>query len=474
MKTTHLLILALVVFAVACPPAFAVEQDTRVKVQPFPLDRVRLLDGPFKKAMETNKAYLMRVEPDRHLWPFHDRAGLPTKGDRYGGWAGKDCVGQVSGHYLTACSLMYAGTGDKEMKKRVDYMISEIAAVQKKHGNGYAGPVRTEVWSQLFSGDIKVGKWGLCTGYVPWYVLHKNYAGLVDAYVYTGNEQALEVARSFAAWAKEGTDKLDDAQFQKMLICEYGGMNDAMARLHDVTGSKDLLELARRFDDKAVFAPLEREEDALTGKHVNTQLPKIIGAALLYELTGEKRYGTIARFFWDRAVNERCFAPGGVDFHEHFKAAGEEAKWLNWDSCETCVVYNMLKLTRHLFGWNPDAKYMDYYERALYNHILGSQDPHSGGYTYFYSLKPGHFKTYSTPFDSMWCCVGTGMENHAKYGDTVYFQDDDTLWVNLFIASQLDWKEKGMTIRQETLFPAEDTTTIKLSVKEPRKFTMKI
>ncbi len=440
----------------------------------FPLDRVRLLEGPFKKAMELNKAYLEKVEPDRHLWPFHERAGLPTKGERYGGWAGRDCVGQVSGHYISACALTYASTGDAEMKRRVDYMVSELAAVQQKHGNGYSGPVRTEVWNELFAGRIKVGKWGLCTGYVPWYVLHKSYAGLIDAYLHAGNRQALEVAQKYAAWAKRGTDKLDDGQFQHMLTCEYGGMNEALANLHAITGSKDYLALARRFGHKVIFDPLANEQDVLTGKHVNTQLPKIIGAARLYELTGEERYATIARFFWDRAVNARSFAPGGVDFHEHFRAAGEEAKHLNWDSTETCVVYNMLKLTRHLFGWKPDASYMDYYERALYNHILGSQDPKSGGYTYFYSLKPGHFKTYSTPFDSMWCCVGTGMENHAKYGDTIYFHKDDTLWVNLFIPSQLDWKEKGLTVRQETGFPRQDTTTIRLSVRQPRELTIRI
>ena len=474
MKTTHLLAVVLAGLGAGCPFLLAAESTSVAEARPFPLNRVTLLDGPFKKAMEINRAYLLKLDADRFLWPFHERAGMKTKGERYGGWEKKDVVGHTSGHYLSACALMYASTGDKELKKRVDYMVAEIAKAQARHGNGYAGSVRTKVWTPTFAGDIKVHKWGLGGGYVPWYVLHKTYAGLIDAHKFTGNAQAIEVAGKFADWAKKGTDGLTEAQFQKMLIAEYGGMNDVMAELYGVTGKKKYLALARRFDHKRIFAPLEAKRDRLTGQHVNTQLPKIVGAARMYELTGEKRYETIARFFWDRAVDERSFAPGGVDFHEHFRAPGTEAKFLNWDSCETCVTYNMLKLTRHLFGWRPDAKTMDYYERALYNHILGSQDPASGGVTYFYSLKPGHFKTYSRPTDAMWCCVGTGIENHSKYGDTIYYHNDDTLWVNLFIPSQLDWKAKGVTVRQVTAFPRQDTTTITVSAKKAQKFSVRI
>jgi DUF1680 family protein len=451
-----------------------VEPAVSIKARPFPLNQVRLLDSQFKRAMEINKEYLLQLDPDRMLWPYHDRAGLPTKGERYGGWAKKDCVGHESGHYLSACSLMYASTGDEEMKRRADYMVSELAKVQEKHGDGYTGPMRTEVWTNTFSGDFEVGTWGLGGGYVPWYVLHKTYAGLIDAYVYADNKQALEVAGKLADWAKKGLDNLDDEQFQNMLRCECGGMNESLANLYALTGNKDCLALARRFDHKVIIDPLAEKRDEMEGLHVNTQIPKIIGAARLYEMTGQERDATIARFFWDRVVNTRSFAPGGVDLRERFCAPGAEAPHLAWNSCESCCVYNMLKLTRHLFGWQPDAAYMDYYERALYNHILGSQDPDSGGFTYFYSLRPGHFKIYSSPFDSMWCCVGSGIENHSKYADTIYFHNDNTLWVNLFIPSELDWQQKNVSVRQETKFPEEDTTTITVSTKQPQKFPVNI
>ena len=474
MRTKFVLSIVVVCLAGGGLSAEGVKPAGEIVARPFPLEDVRLLDGPFKKAMEINKAYLLKLDADRMLWPFHDRAGLPTKGERYGGWEQRDCVGQTSGHYLSACALMYAGTGDEEMKKRVDYMVSELARVQEKHGDGYAGSMRTEVWKKTFGGTIDVHQWGLGGGYVPWYVLHKTFAGLIDAYEYAGNKQALDVARKFATWAKKGTDNLDDEQFQKMLGCEWGGMNESLARLYALTGDKDCLALARRFDHKAIIDPLAAQKDELEGKHVNTQIPKVIGAARLYEMTGLERDATIARYFWDRAVNTRSFAPGGVDLRERFCAPDTEAPHLAWNSCETCCVYNMLKLSRHLFGWKPDAAIMDYYERGLYNHILGSQDPESGGFTYFYSLAPGHFKIYSTPFDAMWCCVGTGMENHSKYGDTIYFHNDDTLWVNLFIPSELDWKAMGVKIRQETKYPEEESTTITVSTKQPRTFSVRV
>ena len=277
-----------------------------------------------------------------------------------------------------------------------------------------------------------------------------------------------------ADWAKKGTDNLGEAQFQDMLRAEHGGMSESLAHLYAITANKDYLVLAQRFDHKEILDPLAKKEDKLAGYHVNTQLPKIISAARLYELTGDQRYKTAVNFLWDRVVKTRSMAPGGVDLREHFYEAGDESAHLAWNSSETCSVYNMLKVTRSVFSWNPSAVTMDYYERALYNQILGSQDPDSGGMTYFYCLKPGHFKIYSTPFDAMWCCVGSGIENHSKYADTIYSHNDNTLWVNLFIPSLLDWKEQGVTIRQETNFPNDDTMNFAIATKGAKKFTMKI
>ena len=369
---------------------------------------------------------------------------------------------------------MYASSGDKRFKERVDYIVSEIAKAQQKHGDGYTGPVRTEVWKNIFSGDLKAHKWGVGGGYVPWYVIHKTFAGLIDAYIQTDNKQALEVVIKLADWAKKGTDNLDEAQFQDMLRAEHGGMSESLAHLYAITGNKDYLTLAQRFDHKEILDPLEKKEDKLAGYHVNTQLPKILSAARLYELTGDQRYAAAVNFLWDRVINTRSMAPGGVDLREHFYEAGSESAHLAWNSSETCSVYNMLKLTRSVFSWNPSAATMDYYERALYNQILGSQDPDSGGMTYFYNLKPGHFKIYSTPFDAMWCCVGSGIENHSKYADTIYSHNDDTLWVNLFIPSLLDWQEKDLRVRMETKFPADETITLTINTKTSQKLDLKI
>ncbi len=451
-----------------------VAPKAEVKAYPFDLGQVKLLPSSFERAMKINQSYLLDLDADRMLWPYHERAGLPAKGERYGGWERKDIVGQTTGHYMSALSLMYASSGDKRFKERVDYIVSEIAKAQQKHGDGYTGPVRPEVWKNIYSGDLKAHKWGVGGGYVPWYVIHKTFAGLIDAYLHTDNKQALEVVIKLADWAKKGTDNLDEAQFQDMLQAEHGGMSESLAHLYAITGIEDYLVLAQRFDHKEVLDPLEKKEDKLAGYHVNTQLPKILSAARLYELTGDQRYATAVNFLWDRVINTRSMAPGGVDLQEHFCEAGGESEHLHWNSSETCSVYNMLKLTRSVFSWKPSATTMDYYERALYNQILGSQDPDSGGMTYFYNLQPGHFKIYSTPFDAMWCCVGSGIENHSKYADTIYSHNDDSLWVNLFIPSELDWQEKDVRIRMETKYPAEEMINLTVNTKKSQDFDLKV
>jgi DUF1680 family protein len=293
-------------------------------------------------------------------------------------------------------------------------------------------------------------------------------------HTHCGNGQALETAVKMADWIKFRVDRLTSAQVQASLETEFGGMNEVLANLYALTGNPDHLRLARAFDHARIFDPLARGQDQLDGLHANTQVPKMIGAAREYELTGEKRYRDIAAFFWERVALHRSYVIGGHSDSEHFFPVDQFSRHLGPDTAETCNTYNMLKLTRHLFAWEPSAQVADFYERALFNHILASQEPQQGMFVYLMSLKPGHFKTYSTPENSFWCCVGTGMENHAKYGDSIYYRNDSSLYVNLFLASELTWKEKGLRLRQETRFPEEGLSTLRLSLEHPQPLALRI
>ena len=310
--------------------------------------------------------------------------------------------------------------------------------------------------------------------WAPYYTLHKIMAGLLDVSLHCDNQQALDVLVRFADWVKLRVDRISEEQQQAALETEFGGMNEVLANLYAVTGNPEHLRLARKFDHKAVFDPLARGEDRLSGLHANTQIPKAIGAAREYELTGEKRYYDIATNFWNRVAHHHSYVIGGNSNGEHFFPLEDFSKQLGAESTETCNTYNMLKLTRHLFAWNPSAETMDFYERGLLNHILTSQDPATGMMCYYVPLRPGAFKTFSTENESFWCCVGTGMENHAKYPDTIYFHDDQSLYVNLFIASELNWKDKGLIVRQETRFPEEDTARLTLKTNKPTRLALKI
>jgi DUF1680 family protein len=397
---------------------------------------------------------------------------LSPKAAAYGGWEEPKCElrGHSLGHYLSACSLAYAATGEKAFKDRVDYIVSQMAecqAASPRQGfhEGYLSAYPESFFDRVENGQ---GVWA------PWYTLHKVYAGLLDAYELCGNKQALQVLEKAAAWVQFRVDRLPEEQMQKSLQTEFGGMNEVLANLCAVTKNPDHLRLARKFDHRRVFDPLARREDRLDGLHANTQIPKMIGACCEYELTGERQYRDIAEFFWQRVALNRSYVIGGHSDRESFFPVQEFARHLSPETAETCNTYNMLKLTRHLFEWDPRAPLMDFYERGLYNHILASQDPRQGAFVYLMSLKPGHFKTYSTPEDSFWCCVGTGMENHVKYGDTIYAHDANSLWVNLFIASELSWKEKGLTLRQDTRFPESDTTRLTFRCKQPVPLGLKI
>jgi uncharacterized protein len=450
----------------ACALAGAAEQP-KIKAVPFELNQVQLLDSPFKHAQELDARYMLSLDADRLLHVFRVNAGLPSTAEPLGGWESPDCElrGHFVGHYLSGCSLMYKTTGDERFKQRVDYIVAELAKCQEKIGTGYLSAFPPSLFDRLEAGKPV---------WAPYYTIHKIMAGLLDANQLCGNKQALDVDNAMAAYFKSRIDKLDDQQMAVVMRNEFGGMMEVLANLSAVTGNADQLALAKRFDHHAVFDPLAKRQDKLSGLHVNTQIPKMIGAARIYELTGEERYHTVPDYFWTEVTEHRSFVTGSNSFGEMFQKLGVEANDLVPNTAETCNIYNMLKLTRHLFEWNPSALYADYYERALYNHILASIDPDSGMTMYYLSLKPGHFKVYGTPTDSFWCCNGTGVENHAKYGDSIYFHNDNSLWLNLFIPSELTWKEKGIVLRQETTFPKQDTTTLAFKAAQPTKLTLQV
>ena len=439
---------------------------------PFPLQDVRLLDGPFREAMRRDQAYLLSLDADRLLHSFRVTAGLPSTAKPYGGWEDPkgELRGHSLGHYLSACALMFASTGDEKLKAQADTIVAELARCQQAlPKQGYnAGFLSAYPESFFDRVDAVKPVWA------PYYTLHKIMAGLLDTHQLCANAQALDVLVKMADWLKLRVDRLSTEQMQRALGNEHGGMNEVFANLYGVTGNPDHLKLAKAFNHRFIFDPLARGEDRLNGLHANTQIPKFIGAAREYELTGEKEFHDIASFSWERVALHRSYVIGGHSDREHFFPTNEFARHLATDTCETCNTYNMLKLTRHLFGWEPSARTMDFYERALFNHILGSQDPQTGQFVYFPPLKPGHFKPYSTATNSFWCCVGTGMENHAKYGDTIFFHSAEALWVNLFIASELNWKEKGLVVRQETAFPESDTTRLTFKGAKPAKLALHI
>jgi DUF1680 family protein len=449
-----------------------IAEKIQFAAQPFSLSDVRLLDSPFRDAMLRDERFLLELDPDRLLHNFRVNAELSSAARPLGGWEAPDVElrGHSVGHYLSAIALMYAVTGDARFKQRGDFIVGELAKVQEAmpargYNEGYLSAFPEEFIDRV---EKRERVWA------PYYTLHKIMAGLLDTYELTGNRQALDVLLQQTNWVKLRMDRLTHDQRQAMLMTEYGGMNEVLANLYAVTGNSDHLELARAFDHDFLFDPLSRGEDTLDGLHANTQIPKMIGAAREYELTGEARYRDIATFFWDRVALHRSYANGGHSDDESFFPVNQFSHHLGTSSSETCNTYNMLKLTRHLFSWHPSAQLMDFYERGLYNHILASQDPSTGMMIYYCPLKPGAWKSYSTSEDSFWCCVGTGMENHSKYADTIYFHDDRALYVNLYIPSELRWKEKGLVVRQETGFPESDSTRLSFTAERPASLDLKV
>lgn len=453
--------------AAAAGPA-SVADSVQPQAQPFDLDSVRLLDGTLLGMKERNREFLQGLETDRLLHTFRLTAGLPTSAEPLGGWE-KPAVelrGHFTGHFLSACALMSLSAGDATLRGKGNLMVAELAKCQKANGNGYLSAFPPEFFDRLKAGR-KV--------WAPWYTLHKIMAGLLDMYVLARNEQALEVVRGMAGWAKRWTDSLSDEDMARVLLVEFGGMNEVLYNLYAVTGVKDYADAAHRFDHERLFSPLADGRDELTGLHVNTQIPKIIGAARRYELTGDARYRRIAEFFWTQVTQHRSYATGGTSNDEHWRSEPDKlAAELGPATEECCCTYNMLKLTRHLFAWSPEARYFDYYERAWFNGILGTMNPKNGLTMYFVPLATGYWKVFASPRGSFWCCTGTGVESFSKLADSIYFHDESGLYVNLFVASELDWEEKGIRLRQDTIFPRRAETRLRIQTAKPLRLKLRV
>ena len=448
----------------------------RLYADEFPLSDVTLLDGPLKKARDLNIKTLLQYDVDRLLAPFLKEAGLTPKKPSFPNWDGLD--GHVGGHYLTAMAIN-AATGSEECRKLMEYMISELQACAdanaKNHsewGKGYVGgvPGSDRIWS-----NYKKGNFGPYYGaWVPYYNIHKMYAGLRDAWVYAGNEQAKKLFLGFCDWAIDLTAGLTDAQVEQTLHTEHGGMNEVLADAYAITGDKKYLDVAKRFSHKRLLLPLSQRQDCLDNMHANTQVPKVVGFERISELSGDEAYHTASAYFWDIVTGERTLAFGGNSRREHFPSKEACKDFVSdIDGPETCNTNNMLKLSEELHRRNPEARYADFYELATFNHILSSQHPEHGGYVYFTAARPRHYRNYSAPNEAMWCCVGTGMENHGKYGQFIFTKKADNLFVNLFVASELNWKEKGVVLRQETSFPYSETSRLTIA-QGKGQFTLQV
>ena len=466
------------------PPVAPVTPVIPVAAHPLPLAAVRLTDGPLKHAQALDAQYLLALEPDRLLAGYRLRAGLAPKAKGYGGWdsvEGKQLTGHIGGHYLSAVSLMFAATGDERFKQRADYIVKELKEVQDKRGNGYLGALTDSkgtdgetIFEQVSQGDIRSGGFDLNGMWSPWYTLHKTYAGLRDAYRFTGNQTALLLEIKFAEWADRIVSKMSEAQRQRMLKTEFGGMNEVIADLYADTGAPGWLALSYKFEHRAFTDPLKRHQDRLGGTHGNTQVPKMLGSLSRFALTGNAGDGYAASFFWDRVVQHHSYATGGHGKDEYFGEPDRLSDRVDGRTAETCNVYNMLKMTRRMFMLWPDAHYADFHERALFNHILASMDPQDGWTCYMVPVGRGVRHEYERNMlnGGFTCCVGSGMESHALHGDGLYYESGDKFWVNLYVPSTADWAAAGVKLTTETDFPEGESATLKLALAAPREFTL--
>jgi len=458
------------------------ESSKTIKLAPIPLNHVRLTGGPLKAAQEADAKYLLELEPDRMLAFLRQRAGLKPKAQGYGGWdgPGRNLTGHIAGHYLSAVSLMWAATGDKRFKERADYIVEQLKEIQDAQGDGYIGALQDgqgvdgkQRFADLSNGIIKSGGFDLNGLWSPWYVEHKLFAGLRDAYRYTDNGTALQVEIKFAGWVEKVLAKLNDDQLQHMLGTEFGGMNEVLAELYADTADERWLALADKFHQKAIIDPLSEDKDVIAHTHGNTQVPKLYGVLMRYVYTGNQSDEEAAKYFWDRVVNHYSFATGGHGKNEYFGEPDKLNDMVDERTAETCNVYNMLKMTRTLFSIEPDIRYADFHERALFNHILASQDPRDGTVTYMLPVGRGVQHEYQRMFEDFTCCVGTSMESHALHGAGIYYyKGAEEFWVSLYAPSTAKWDSAGVEVETTTDFPIGSSASVKIRSKSPTKFTL--
>lgn len=437
-------------------------KDVPAKAKPFPMTQVRLLPSIYLDAAEWNRGYMSRLAADRLLYNFRANAGLPTgSASPLGGWERPDdgtraseLRGHFTGHFLTASAHLYSAMGDREAKSKADYMVTELAKCQQRLGGKYLSAFPTSFWDRLEKGERV---------WAPFYTIHKIMAGMLDMYELAGNKQALEVLEGMAAWADEWTGSKTEEHMQEILKTEYGGVGETLYSLAAVTGDDRWARAGDRFQKKSFINPLGMRRDELQGLHVNTHIPQVIAAARRYEVSADARFRDVADFFFYTVTTARTYVTGGTSNGEAWLAPpnklAAELK-LAVSTAECCCAYNMMKLARHLYSWDPRPAYFDYYERLLLNHRIGTIRPGEGYTQYYLSLTPGAWKTFNTEDQSFWCCTGSGVEEYSKLNDSIYWRDEGGIYVNLFVPSELDWTEKGLRLRQETKYPDSQSTTL--------------
>ena len=446
--------------------------------RPLPLSAVRLLGGPLKRAQDADLEYLLSLEPDRMLASYRRNAGRTTKAEPYGGWdgGGKNLTGHIAGHYLSAVSIMSAATGNRECLDRARYIVKALKGVQDAHGDGYLSALDggRKCFEALARGEIKTRSFDLNGEWSPWYTLHKTFAGLRDAYRFTGDAMALAIETKFAAWAERTLSGLSAEQLQRMMETEFGGMNEVLVDLFADTGDRRWLTLSYAFEHRVFIEPLARHQDDLAGLHANTQIPKLLGSAARFASTRQPEDLLAASFFFDRVAQHHSFATGGHGTDEYFGPPDHLGDRVDGRTAESCNVYNMLRLGRRLFAIAPDARYADFQERALFNHALASFDPDAGRMSYMVPVGPGVTHEYQDMLQSFTCCVGTGMENHALAGDGLYFEAGDRLWVNLYAPSSAAWSGAGARLTMDSDLPEGESARLTLGLDAPRELTLSL